>query len=140
MTPDQIKEMNRDYRLQSDNPDYAGMYGYVFRTFGTQMPQKQRYWFQQAAQINKYLNDYVANPETVPPSPSAYFIQQINNESLTIAHGSGAATPQKIQAITNKIGENVYTDIICSNNTIPDMQSQVDNDIQAAIQEGRLDV
>lgn len=41
MTPDQIKEMNRDYRLQSDNPDYAGMYDYIFRTFGTQMPQKR---------------------------------------------------------------------------------------------------
>ena len=53
------------------------------------MPQEQRYWFQQAAQINFYLNKIPENPSAVPPSQSAYFIQQMNKESLTSAVNNG---------------------------------------------------
>lgn len=85
LTPDQLKVMKRDFRLDSQDsknpPDYAGMYDYIHRELGSQMDTEQAYWFEQAAEINEYLNDV----DKVPPTQSAYFIQQINIESLKSA-------------------------------------------------------
>lgn len=120
-------------------PNYAGMYQYIFDTYGSQMKNQQSYWFREAASINSYLN-YVAEPHIHPytePTQSAYFIQQINKESLRL---SGLDySDKKIQEITNAIAQNVYKDIV-ENNHIPDMTSQVNNDIKAAIDVGGLDI
>lgn len=40
-------------KFQKTMPAYYQMYQYIYDNFGNQMPQQQRYWFQQAAQINQ---------------------------------------------------------------------------------------
>ncbi len=114
-------------------PNYAGMYGYIYDTFKDQMPSDQEYWFQQAAEINKYLNDPILENRT----PSAYFIQQMNILSLEAANNGFAPTPANIKLISNTIGEKVYTDIV-TNGAIPELDNQVSDDIAAAIQVGHL--
>lgn len=114
------------------------MYDYIYKTYGAQMDalnadKDQSYWFQQAAQVNEYLNDV----NGVDPTPSAYFIQQINIESLKAAGLS--SSDHNIARISNAIGERVYNDIK-SGGLIPDLDNQVDSDISAAIIDGGLTV
>ncbi|WP_211253596.1 calcium-binding protein [Alkanindiges illinoisensis] len=123
------------------------MYSYIYNTFGSKMlidDPDQAYWFQQAADINRYLN-YVAHPERflspVTPTQSAYFIQQINIESLNLAKLN--SSNENIANISNHIAKNVYYDIAGLDKNgnvsgkpkgiIPSLESQVSHDIQAAI-------
>ena len=98
LTATQLAQMQIQYKLNTNKPDYAGMYRYIYDNFHTQMPNAQAYWFEQAAQINRYLND-----TSIEPSQSAYFIQQINKESLRLA-GPPALSPTdaNIALISNK--------------------------------------
>lgn len=149
LTAQQIKDITQ--YVKKDQPNYAGMYQYIFDTYGSKMGDEQRYWFKEAAQINRYLNDVAKNPNATTISQSAYFIQQINLESLRIADkeamtngskplpNSHLSMNDRIKLITNTIAENVYKDIV-KNNHIPDMSNQVNNDIKAAINMGGLDV
>lgn len=161
LSPDQLNDIKR-YAVPSEinnfNPDYAGMYGYIYNTFGSQMlidEPDQAYWFQQAADINRYLN-YVAHPERysqpITPTQSAYFIQQINIESLKLAGLIPDPSKLDIQIadISNHIAKNVYYDIAGLDKNgresgkpkgiIPPLESQVSHDIQAAIVFARLGV
>ena len=81
LTQTQIKKMQDDFELQSVTPDYAGMYAYIHRIFSSQMLPDQAYWFEQASQVNGYLNGQAGYDVT----PSAYFIQQVNKPSLHAA-------------------------------------------------------
>jgi hypothetical protein len=56
LTAKQVGDMQTTFQLNGPNPNYAGMYAYIHRTFGSQMSSDQAYWFQQAAQVNGYLN------------------------------------------------------------------------------------
>lgn len=79
LTQAQLNIINNDYiNKVPGKPDYAGMYQYIFDKVGSQMPTEQRYWFQQAAKINDYLNNEALGKPTPNVSQSAYFIQQIN--------------------------------------------------------------
>lgn len=98
LTPLQLQNMQKDFSLDSQDPNnpprYYGMYGYIWDKLHIQMDTEQAYWFEQAAEINQYLNA-VAIPEhersaeeaklAANPSQSAYFIEQINIESLKAA-------------------------------------------------------
>jgi Ca2+-binding RTX toxin-like protein len=111
------------------DPDYAGMYKYIFDTFGSQMPNNQAYWFEQAAKINLYLN----NPSSVPPTQSGYFIQQINKLA--------GKDDLEIKKTTNLIAQNVYNDIVNINRgAIPALEDQVDQDIAAALKDGSINI
>lgn len=121
-------------------PNYAGMYQYIFDKVGSQMPTEQWYWFQQAALINQYLNNEALGIPTPNVSQSAYFIQQINILSLTLAGPGHDASDANIALISNTIGLNVYNDIIQHGGVIPELSSQVGKDIQAAIDEGGLNL
>ena len=136
LTATQLAQMQIQYKLNTNKPDYAGMYRYIYDNFHTQMPNAQAYWFEQAAQINRYLND-----TSIEPSQSAYFIQQINKESLRLA-GPPALSPTdaNIALISNTIAKNVYEDIVNNNGIIPSLENQVSHDIQAAIDVAGLGV
>lgn len=125
-------------RFNNFKTDYAGMYEHIYKTYGAQMDalngnKDQFYWFEQAAQVNEYLNDV----DNVPPTPSAYFIQQINIESLKAAGKD--YDPVSIARISNLIGERVYNDIKEAG-AIPNLESQIDSDISAAIKDSGLTV
>ncbi len=77
----------------------------------------------------------------MPPSQSAYFIQQINKESLKSANSAILSpTDENIALISNTIAKNVYEDIVNNNGIIPSLENQVSHDIQAAIKVAGLDV
>lgn len=140
LTAQQIKDIAQ--YVKKDQPNYAGIYQHIFDTYGSKMSEQQRYWFREAAKINRYLNDVVTKPhlvskDTYQISQSAYFIQQMNKESLRVARKDSSDTT--IQLISNTIAKNVYDDIIKGKH-IPDMTSQVNNDIKAAIEKGKLTV
>ncbi len=116
------------------------MYQYIFDKVGSQMPTEQWYWFQQAALINQYLNDVALGKPTPNVSQSAYFIQQINILSLTLAGPGHDASDTNIALISNTIGLNVYNDIIQHDGLIPELASQVGMDINAALQTGHLNL
>ena len=69
-----LEYMQLTFKLDStdpkDPPNYHGMYKHIHDTYGSQMPKDQKYWFEQAEQVNEYLNDI----NGVDPTPSAYFI------------------------------------------------------------------
>lgn len=46
LTQDQLNKINNDF-INKAKPDYAGMYLYIFKEVGSQMPADQRYWFEQ---------------------------------------------------------------------------------------------
>lgn len=122
-----IKEYIIPSELNGFKSDYVGMYAYIHREFKDQMEPEQAYWFQQAAEINRYLN----NPTIEIPTQSGYFIQQVNKIS--------GKTDSEIAEITNQIAKNVYNDII-DNGRIPDLSPQVNLDIKAALDAGNLNV
>jgi Ca2+-binding RTX toxin-like protein len=128
LTPEQLLKIKK--LIEPDNgdaPNYAAMYQYIYEQVGDQMPEDQSYWFEQAAKINLYLN----NPDSVTPSQSAYFIQQINKEAL-----GESASDERIANISNHIGQNVYNDIIGAGGVIPNLDSQISDDIKAALDSG----
>lgn len=114
------------------SPNYAAMYEYIFLQVGDQLPADQAYWFQQAAEINQYVND-VSNGFDLNPKQSAYFIQQMNK-------ASGNSSDDDIANVSNEIGLRVYNDIIDGNGMIPDFSSQIVNDIKGAIVDSSLDL
>ena len=69
LTQKQLTDMQTEFRLNELKPNYAGMYAYIHRTFGSQMLPDQAYWFEQASQVNGYLNGQAGYDVT----PSAYF-------------------------------------------------------------------
>ena len=101
---DQLDFIKVRFGLETANPNYAGMYKYIYDTFGQQMKDNnqsdQAYWFQQAADINRYLNNSVE----VNVTQSGYFIQQINKLA--------GKDNLKIKTMTNLIAQNVYNDIV----------------------------
>ena len=103
LTTAQLQKMQEDNKLATDKPNYAGMYQYIFKVVGSQMPTEQWYWFQQAALINQYLNDVALGKPTPNVSQSAYFIQQINILSLTLAGQGHDASDINIALISNTI-------------------------------------
>ena len=133
-----LEYMQLTFKLDStdpkDPPNYHGMYKHIHDTYGSQMPKDQKYWFEQAEQVNEYLNDI----NGVDPTPSAYFIQQINIESLKSAGLD--YDPVSIAKISNDIGLRVYTDIKDAAGAIPHLDNQVDSDISAAIEGAGLSV
>lgn len=50
--------MQDSFGLEGSKPNYADMYQYIFDNLKEKMHPDQAYWFEQAAQINRYLNDY----------------------------------------------------------------------------------
>jgi len=141
LTPEQLFKIKEIAEPSEGEPNYADMYLYIFKELGDQMHPDQAYWFEQAAQINLYLN----NPgNSVLATHSAYFIQQINKLSLESA--GLVASDDKIKIISNAIGANVYADIIKAKGSndgediyyLPDLTSQVKSDIQAAINDNGL--
>ena len=122
LTADQLLEMQTKSGLNTLTPNYAVMYQYIFDKVGSQMPTEQLYWFQQAALINQYLNNEALGTPTPNVSQSAYFIQQINILSLTLAGPGHDASDTNIALISNTIGKNVYDDIIQHGGVIPESQ------------------
>ncbi len=98
--PTQLSQMIDKAGINSATPNYHAMYDYIFKTFGDKMPDDQKYWFEQAGQINQFLNNLSGTP-----SPSAYFIYQMNKESLKAAGLN--YSDANIAKISNAIGANV---------------------------------
>ena len=91
------------------------------------MDADQAYWFEQAAEINRYIND----PVNEQPTQSGYFIQQVNK----IAGKSDS----QIKFMTNLIAEKVIKDIV-ENSAIPSLEQQVSADIAVALDEGGVSI
>lgn len=144
LTTTQLEKINEfviPSSLNNFKPNYAGMYQYIFEQVGGQMPDNQKYWFQQAAEINAYLNAVAIGDTSVLAKPSSYFIQQINKLSLEIrANPNFPATDANVALISNTIGEKIYHDIIQHEGLIPELSSQVENDINVTIEVADLNL
>ncbi|WP_435273850.1 calcium-binding protein [Psychrobium sp. nBUS_13] len=120
----QLAQMIFEFQLNTSLPNYSGFYHYIAEHFGDQLDavnKKHRYWFEEATDINFYLNDVVDGVLQEEPTQSAYFIQQINKESLKIASRTNPAvinSDENIKNISNAIGRNLYQDIIAENQEI----------------------
>ena len=124
LTEDQKKQLKLLVGL-SGVPNYVDAYNYIYITFKDQMPSDQAYWFQQAAEINRYIN----NPSSETPTQSGYFIQQVNKIS--------GKNDGQIKIMTNMIAENVINDVLKSG-VIPSLEHQVNDDIKVALDAGHL--
>ncbi|MDC5467545.1 hypothetical protein NRA61_18565, partial [Acinetobacter baumannii] len=124
LTEDQKKQLKLLVGL-SGVPNYVDAYNYIYINFKDQMPSDQAYWFQQAAEINRYIN----NPSSETPTQSGYFIQQVNKIS--------GKNDSQIKIMTNMIAENVINDVLKSG-VIPSLEHQVNDDIKVALDAGHL--
>lgn len=123
------QEQIQNIELSLASKDYPEAYRYIANILSSnkehpEYNNKQIYWFEEAANINEYLNE---PSRTSHLKPSAYFIEQINLIS--------GKEPDQIKFMTNKIAEQVLIHIV-ETGSIPNIEEQINDDISVALNEG----